>query len=270
MPRVSAATVALVLVGVLVAGCYGSIEATRDTNRHWRGRSRAQLESQWGAPHEARREQAGAVLRYSFSRSRVQLPSASGYLVTGPGRFEGQAVFRPGVIEHIRHDALVAVGNDGIVLEVRGPSLRWGPPDDVNMRWGGLFGAHAGMGALDDTSTPLPSGGLYIGGMLSPTLALVGTFSMAAGKDDAGGALAFAWGLAPQYWVHSRVWLRAGPAMILAFDPGFENVGLEPGATTGASYALIRSRSFVLDLRLDLSVGTSTVFGTAGIGVNIN
>jgi len=258
------------LAGVLASGCYGHVDANRDTNRVWRGRTRASLEAHWGPPHEVIREASGTILRYSFSRSRVQLPDVSGYLETGPGRFEGQLAFRPGVIEHIRHDALVGVGADGIIFDLRGPSLRWGPPDDVNMHWGFLFGAHAGMGTLDDTSTPLPSGGLYLGGMLSPTLGLVGTFSMAAGKDDAGGALAFAWGLAPQYWAHTRVWVRGGPAMILAFDPGFENAGIEPGVTTGASFALVRSGTFVLDLRVDLSAGTSTVFGTAGIGVNVN
>ena len=256
---------ACLVLTVLASGCYASAAATHDTNEAWVGRTQGSLQAHWGSPAAATKKQ----LRYSIHGSHVTLPSASGHLETGEGYFDAALAIRPGQVTRYRRDVLVAVDN-GRILGVTGPSLRWGPPDDANMRWGFLFGMHAGMSTLDDTSTPLPGGGLYIGGMLSPTLGLVGTFSLASGSDDAGGAMAFAWGIAPQYWATTRLWLRAGPAMILAFDPGFSNAGLEPGVTTGASFALIRSGTFVLDLRTDLSIGPDTQFGTVGIGINLN
>jgi hypothetical protein len=126
------------------------------------------------------------------------------------------------------------------------------------------------MGRLDDTSTPLPSGGLYIGGMLSPTLGLIGCFSMVTGMDDEGGAIGFAWGMAVESWLATRLSVRGGAAMILDLDPGFEDPTLGPGLIGGASYALVKAGSFVLDLRLDVTAGPSAVFGNLGIGVNMN
>ncbi|MBT8493162.1 MAG: hypothetical protein KJO07_08895 [Deltaproteobacteria bacterium] len=263
--------VRLGLLFVLAAGgCYGRADATRDTNLEWRGRSKRALVDDWGKPAQVLRENRGEVMRYSFNTRRITLPTFRGFLVARPGFVAGEAVFKPGTITRYRHDVLVAVDPGERIVDVTGPSLRWGPPDDANMRWSFLFGFHAGMSTLDDTATPLPGGGLYIGGMLSRVLGLVGTFSMAAGSDDEGGAMAFAWGLAPQYWLHTRVWVRAGPAMVLAFDPGFENVGLEPGVSAAASYALVRSDTFVFDLRFDLNAGLDTVFGVVGLGVNVN
>ena len=36
------------------------------------------------------------------------------------------------------------------------------------------------------------------------------------------------------------------------------------------SYALVRSGSFVLDLRFDATLSTAAAFGTLGVGVNAN
>lgn len=262
---------ASLLVLVLASlGCYTARSANHDVNQVWVGRSQGTLEAHWGPPAATSDAQGQRQLRYSFHRSRTTLPSGGGHLIVEEGYVDVGLELRPGTITRYRRDVLIRLDPAGRILSMTGPSIRWGPPDDANMRWGFLLGGHAGMGRLDDTSSPLPGGGLYVGGMLSPTLGLVGTFSLASGSDDDGGAMAFAWGLAPQLWVATRVWLRAGPAMILAFDPGFENAGLEPGVTTGASFAVIRSGTFVLDLRADVSVGTDTQFGTLGIGVNLN
>jgi hypothetical protein len=106
--------------------------------------------------------------------------------------------------------------------------------------------------------------------MIGPTLGLVGTYSLVAGSGDGGGAMGMAAGFAAQYWPINRLWLRAGPALLLAFDPGFENVRLRPGVTTGASYAFIKVGVLALDLRLDLNAGPSTTFGTLGVGINLN
>jgi len=138
------------------------------------------------------------------------------------------------------------------------------------VRWGTLFGAHVGMGRLDTTPTPLPSGNIYIGGMLGPTLGLVGAYSLVAGTSDAGGALAMAASLGVQWWPVTRLSLRTGPALLLTLDPGFANAALRPGLASQASYAFVKVGRFALDLCFDLAAGPSTAFGTVGVGVNLN
>ena len=71
-------------------------------------------------------------------------------------------------------------------------------------------------------------------------------------------------------WGEDRVWLRGGPAALLAWDPGFTNARFEPGVTLGASYAIVKVGTFALDLRLDAAGGLSTAFGTVGVGANLN
>jgi len=259
-----------VLACLCGAGCYSGARAARDVNESWRGRTRGEIEARWGRPAEVSTEGGLTTLRWRHAHRHFELPSAEAEVAIAPGSLDARAEIRPGSTWKTYTEVLARVDGHGTIVDVRGPSLRWGAPDDVNLRWGTLLGLHAGMGRLDDTSTPLPSGGAYIGGMLSPTVGLVGFFSMVSGSDDAGGAMGFAWGIGPQWWMAARLWVRAGPALVLAFDPGFEDVGLEPGATGGVSYALIRSGSFVLDLRVDVTAGTSTLFGSAGIGVNVN
>lgn len=260
----------LLSVVVSLAACYSGGRAARDVNEAWRGRRRANLEARWGKPAAVTERPGGTVLLWSHERRHIRLPSASGSLSVEPGRMDLEAVLRPGEVWNTRTEVAALVDPAGVVAQVEGPSLRWGPPDDANLRWGTVLGLHVGMGRLDDTRTPLPSGGLYIGGMLARTLGLVGTFSMVSGHDEAGGALGFAWGIAPQWWPTTRVWLRAGPAMVLAFNPGFEDARLAPGLSGGASYALVKAGTFVLDLRLDLTAATTGAFGSAGIGVNLN
>ncbi|MBA3538336.1 MAG: hypothetical protein H0T79_01795 [Deltaproteobacteria bacterium] len=259
----------LVLTLLACVGCYTGAAANHDVSQVWRGRARVELEERWGSPAAAVKATNGDVLTWSHTQHHVELPAAFADIRIEPDRVDITAAASGGVW-NTTEDTFAFVDAPGRVVELRGPVLRYGAPADANLRWGALLGLHVGIGRLGNTSTPLPSGGAYIGGMLSPTLGLVGTFALASGSDDAGGAIGLGWGVALQYWPITRLWVRAGPAMLLGFDPGFENGRLAPGATTGASYALVRSRVFVLDLRVDAAIGTSLAFGSVGVGVNIN
>jgi hypothetical protein len=266
---------------LLLAACYHAAPANRDVSLAWRGRTAAELTGRWGAPRLSR----GDALVWSYSTEQIELPSAAVGVhpvaavanVDGPG-VTGTAVataaiptvaLSPGEILRTRHDAAAFVQN-GVVTEVRGDALHWGPPNDANLHWGVIFGAHVGMGRLGNTGTPLPSGETYIGGMVTPQLGLVGTYTFVAGSGDAGGAIGMAGGVAVQYWPMTRLWVRAGPAMLLAWDPGFDNGRLEPGVTAAASYAFVKVGTLALDLCLDVAGGPSTAFGTVGVGVNLN
>lgn len=255
---------------VAAGGCYGSSRATRDVNASWRGHSRADIEARWGAPASSSTDGGVTTLVWSYTTRHITLPSARGHLVVDGDSFEAEAELRPGAITEHTTNLIARIDGSGRVLSVEGPSLRWGAPRGLNARWGLVMGAHGGMGRLDDTETPLPGGGLYIGGMLGPRLALVGSFGLFAGTGDDGAAMGFVWGLATQYWPMARVNLRLGPAAVLAFDAGFEDLGLEPGLTGAASFAIVRSGKFVVDLRFDVVQGTSTTLGTIGFGLNRN
>jgi hypothetical protein len=137
----------------------------------------------------------------------------------------------------------------------------------VNLRWGLLFGADAGMGRLDRTPTPLPSGGAYIGGMLGPRLGLVGDVAMCTGAGGDRGHIGLVAGMGLQWWPSARVWLRAGPAAVLVTDDPTE---LTAGVETGASYAVVRLRVFVLDLRARMIAAPGAVMGSLGVGVAVN
>lgn len=266
---------------LLLAACYHAAPANRDVALSWRGRTAAELTHRWGAP----RLTQGDALVWSYSTERIELPDlhvdvhpvAAVAHVDGPG-VTGTAVaaaaiptiaLSPGEILRTRHDAAAFVQN-GVVADVQGEALHWGPPNDVNLHWGVLFGAHVGMGRLGNTGTPLPSGETYIGGMMTPQVGLVGTYTFVSGSGNAGGAIGMAGGVAVQYWPLTRLWLRAGPAMLLAWDPGFNNGRLEPGVTAAASYAFVKVGKLALDVCLDVAGGPQTAFGTFGVGVNLN
>jgi hypothetical protein len=254
----------------LAAGCYSGVRAERDINDAWQGRQVAEIENEWGRAEPVDRSDEITTLAWRYVRVRRSLPRGGAALYAEPGRVEGYAAFEPGRVHRRVTEVVAFAGDDGVIREVRGPSLRWGPPNEANIHWGVLLGGHVGMGRLDDTSTPLPSGGLYIGGMVSRTTGLVGAFSMVSGIGDGGGAMGFAWAFAAQHWVTARLSLRGGPAAILAFDPGFEKIGAEPGINGAVSYAVLKAGTFALDLRLDLVAGADNRFGSAGIGVNLN
>lgn len=266
-PRVTALAACL-LAGA--AACYHGAPATHDVNASWRGRKRAEIEGRWGSPAAVREEGGTTSLHWSHTNIHFELPAASARVSVEPGMVDAEASFRPGEIWTTKTGVAVTVEGAGTITSVGGPSLRWGPPNGANLRWGTVLGLHAGMGRLDDTSIPLPSGGAYIGGMLGPTFALVGTFSLVSGTGDDGAAMGFAGGLAAQWWPVTRLWLRAGPAVVLAFDPGFDDPGFSVGAATGAGLAVIKVGTFVLDLRLDVVLTPDVTFATAGVGVNLN
>lgn len=269
-----------------LAACYTGAPANRDVQASWRGRTHAEIVDRWGNPAGHR----DAVDVWAFTRTQLVLPAANIAVtqqqVATAARVDAPGVagvvgvqasapsvsvdFRPGEIWKTTTEAAAFVAPTGVIADVQGAALHWGPPNDVNLHWGVIFGAHVGMGRLDTTPTPLPSGGAYVGGMLTPTVGLVGTYSLVAGSADAGGALGMAGGVAAQWWPVNRFWLRAGPALLLAFDPGFDNARLRPGVTLGASYAWLKIGTFALDARLDLATGPSTTFGTIGVGVNLN
>jgi len=266
MPRVF-------IVGTLcaaLAGCYTGAAATRDVNLAWRGRTRATIEHRWGGPAAVAPRDASTVLQWNHSHTHVSLPGGGASLVIRPDGFDAAAAFTPGEIWHTTTSVAALVDPGGVITQVDGASLRWGPPNDVNLHWGVIFGAHAGIGRLDTTPTPLPSGGVYIGGMLGPTLGLVGSFSLAAGTSADGGAMGFGASVGPQYWPVNRLWVRAGPALLLTLDPGFTDAAFHPGLATSASYAVVKVGTFALDVHLDFAAGSSVAFGSVGVGVNLN
>lgn len=278
------------LVLVPLAACYTGAPANRDVQAAWRGRGVAELTDRWGA---ARRNVQDADMRgqiWGYETTHLELPSAHAEVtrtpvtttttVAGPAgaatvAVTGTAVhveagLEPGAIWRTTTEAIAWVDPADRVARVDGAALHWGPPNDVNLHWGAIYGAHVGLGRLDTTATPLPSGGVYLGGMLTPTLGLVATHTLAAGTGATGGALGLATGMAAQWWPVNRLWLRAGPAMVIAWSPGFRDASLRAGAQAGASYAFVKVGVLALDLRFDVVAASGTTFGTLGVGVNVN
>lgn len=213
-------------------------------------------------------------MQWSFTRVKLDLPDVFVSVVRTPNQIDFTGALQPGRVWHEKTDAAALLDPRGTIVNVDGASLHWGPPNDVNLHWGVIFGMHAGMGRLSTTSTPLPSGNAFIGGMLGPTFGLVGTATLVAGTSDAGGAMVLGGGVAAQWWPITRLWVRAGPAMVLRFDPGFMNAALRPAAETSASYAFVKVGRFVVDVSLDVGatfVGSDNVtFGLAGVGVAVD
>ena len=276
-----------ILVATLcLVGCYTGAPANRDVARSWVGRTRVQLEDRWGAPVA----RGPGISTWTFDRTHIELPGGELATTTTPVSLDAAAVgpnggatvhaqgtlldiaasVQPGAIVKVTTAAVATIDPAGLVTGIDGAALHWGPPNDANLKWGTIFGAHVGFGRLDTTGTPLPSGGMYLGGMLSPTLGLIGLYELAAGTSDRGSAMGMAAGLAVQWWPMNRFALHAGPALLLAFDPGFENARLRPGAAAGAAYAVLKVGVLALDLRVDFCAGPSTAFGMLGVGINVN
>jgi len=265
---------------LVLGGCYTGAAANRDVSVAWRGRQRAEINQRWGAPAQ----QQGPVSVWSYQTTQIELPDVQAALhpvaavahVDGPG-VSGAAVvqgtaldvaWHPGEILRVHHS--VAALGDTTIVDVQGEALHWGPPNDANLHWGAIFGAHVGMGTASGASSPLPSGQVYVGGMLTPTVGLVGSYSFVAASGDAGAAIDQAAGVGVMYWPMTRVALRGGPALLLASDPGVTNFRLRPGASVGASYAAIKIGTLALDVYGDVSGGPGVVFGSLGVGVNLN
>ena len=276
----------IAIPALCLVGCYTGAPANRDVSTSWLGRTRLEIEDRWGQP-AARDPQ---LLTWTFSRTQLELPSGELHVEARPAVLDAGVVgpngaaavhaegtllhvaggFHPGSVMTVTTAAIASIDPADRISAMDGAALHWGPPNDANLHWGTIFGAHVGMGRLDTTSTPLPSGGAYVGGMLTPTLGLAGVYELAAGTSDAGSAMGMAAGVAAVYWPVNRLSIHAGPALLLAWDPGFEGARLRPGAVAGASYAVIKVGVLALDVRVDLAAGPSTAFGTAGIGINVN
>jgi hypothetical protein len=264
-----------VVVCLALGACYSGNRAARDINLAWRGHAATELQARWGTGVVN-----GQTITWSRTTTNFTLPSLSGHLDAaasadpsgGEGHLDAALDAKPGEIWKERTDLVATIDANGRVADIVGPTLYLGkgPPRGTNMRWGTIFGLHAGAGALDDATSPLPSLGLYIGGMIGPRLGLVGSYAFVNGSGDDGAAMGHAWSFGPQYWLADRIWVRAGPAMIVELDSGLDNARLRGGLAGSASYALVRGRVFVLDLRLDAVQSTDKSFGTVGIGVNAN
>jgi len=258
-------------MGILLAiaacgGCYHGAAASRDIDAAWRGHARAELEARWGAP-AAEAHEAQTLLRYTHTHLQVELPGGAAAFSAGPGHAEGFVEWHAGVVWHTTTDAIVALDPSSTIVEMRGASVEWGPPAGANLHWGAIFGIHAGMGRLDDTGTPLPSGGVYLGGMLTPQLGLVGTYSFVSGTSDMGSAIGMAAGIGAQYFTTDRLSLRAGPAAVLSFSPGFTDTHATAGLDASIAYAFVRHGVLAVDLRFDLIMAPGTAFGSIGVGV---
>jgi hypothetical protein len=258
---------------LLATGCYTARSAAPDINAAWLGRARLELEARIGPPtQQAQQPDGNLALRWVGHGVNIKsLPSGHLALKISPTSFSIDAEAKAGEVEKYEYTrALALVAPSGILLDIDA-AFAAGFPSGTNARTGLVMGLSAGMGTIIDASTPLPSVGVYIGGMVHPRLALIGTYNFVNAKDSQNGfAMGHAWGFGVQYWVASRWTLRGAPAAMLDLEPGLENPTFAPGATAGVGYALVRSGSFVLDVRADAFMSPSALFGMAGIGVNVN
>ena len=236
----------------------------------WRGHARGEIEATLGAPAAVDAQPDGTSrLRWMGKGTNITLPSGRLDFEVTPTSFDLQAEARPGTVEHYEYvTASAVVDPAGTVLSFDASWLAAGIPRGANVRTGAIFGLHGGAGMLDDATSPLPSLGLYLGGMIGPRLALLGAYGFVNGTGDAGHAMGHSWAIAVQHWPIARLAVRAGPALVLDLDPGLVDPALSPGAIGAVSYALVRAGSFVLDARFDATVSTAAPFGTVGNGVN--
>jgi hypothetical protein len=258
--------------GVASVGCYSGSRAAQDINLAWRGHARVELEARLGVPATIATQPDGATaLRWTRRGHDVRLPSGHLHLDLTPTSFAVDAAARPGEIRTYDYDiASALVDPNGRVLQFDSGWLAAGIPSGMNARTGVVFGLSVGMGTLDDATTPLPSMSTYIGGMIGPRLALVGAYMFVNGTTDGDYVHGHAWAFAAQYWATERLSLRAGPAMVIDTDPMPGNAAIRPGGVGAVSFAVVRAGSFVLDLRADATVSTSSAFGMLGVGVNVN
>ncbi len=254
-------------------GCYSGPRAARDINVAWQGHARVELEARLGVPTAIAGQPDGAsALRWTRRGHDVQsLPSGHLNVEVTPTSFHLDAAARPGEVRAYDFDiASALVDPGGRVVRFESGSIAAGIPAGMNARTGVVFGLSLGMGRLDDASTPLPSLSTYIGGMIGPRLALVGAYTFVNGSASGEYVHGHSWAFAAQYWPTVRLSLRAGPAMVIDVDAMPGNAAIRPGGAGAASFAVVRAGSFVLDLRFDATVSTSSAFGMLGVGVNVN
>jgi len=254
-------------------GCYSARSAAGDINAAWRGHARIELEGVIGpATQQGQQPDGTTALRWVAHGVNVkELPGGHLDLKISPTSFSIDAEAHPGVVEKYEYTrALAVVAPGGQILQFDG-AFAAGFPDGMNARTGFIFGLTGAVGLFKDATTPIPSTGLYMGGMIGPQLALIGNYHFVNAKDkEAGFAMAHAWGFGVQYWPAERLAVMLTAAAVIDLEPGLEDAAFGPGGTGGLSYALVRSGSFVLDARAEFIVSTSTACGMFGVGVNVN
>jgi len=258
-------------IAVLATGCYSARAAAPDINDAWRGRGRLELEARIGpATQEGKQPDGNIALKWiGHGTNIVSLPSGHLDLKISPTSFSIDAAANPGVVERTTYTrALAIVAPGGAVLEFDG-AFAAGFPDGLNVRTGLVMGLTAAAGAFSNATTPMPSLGLYIGGMIGPRLALIGSYQFVNAKGEDDYAMGHVWGFGVQHWPAARLAVRALGVAGVDIEPN-EDASFGPGATAGVGYALVRSGSFVLDVRVDGIFTTQAAFGLAGIGVNVN
>jgi hypothetical protein len=265
--------VSCLLVASILTGCYTARSAAPDINAAWRGRARIDVETRIGAPTQQAQQPDGTIaLRWVGHGINVrELPSGHLSVKLTSTSFSIDAAARPGVVERTEFTrALAVVAPTGAILDFDG-AFAAGFPSGLNVRTGLVMGLAGGLGGFSNATTPMPSLNLYLGGMIGPRSALIGTYSFINAKDpDAGYAMGHAWGFGLQYWPAARLAVRASAAAVIDLDPGLDDATFAPGGVVGVGYALVRSGSFVLDARFDAVVSTSATFGMVGVGVNVN
>ena len=255
-----------------LAGCYSGSRAASDVNAAWRGHARVEVEAKLGKPTAVVPQADGAsVLAWSRTGINIaSLPSGSLHVDITPASFDFHAEAQPGVVEKYQFDVATAVADpNGTLLRFDSGTLAAGIPDGENIRTGIIYGLSAAAGVLSSATSPMPSLGLYMGGMIGPRTALLGAYQFVNGRGDDGGAMGHSWAFAIQHWPEARINVRGGGAMVLD-DTNAAGARLSPGAVGAVSYAFVRAGSFVLDARFDATLSTKTAFGMFGIGVNVN
>lgn len=253
-------------------GCYTQADVAHEVNAGWRGHAAVEVQAHLGPPNHTVPVADGTThLRWTAKSKSVTLPSGHLHVDLSPTSFAVDAAVRPGTVEEVEYDVASAVVDPRGTILALDAGFAVGGMLGGNRRTGIVFGLHGGVSSLDDARSPLPGLGLYIGGMLGPRHALIGTYSFANGRAaDDSCVHGHAWGLALQYWPLERLALHAGPAMVLDTDPMPDSATIAPGAVGAVSYAVVRAGSFVLDLRVDATVSTAGAFGVFGVGVNVN
>ena len=178
-----------------------------------------------------------------------------------------------------------------------GPEPYYGPPMPPQVqsqdREGFNIGLSAGLGTMESDAGEFACSGcepvavnfeIHAGKMLSPVFALHAELWFQSQSLEANGTASInqtMYLLAAQYWVHPRVWLRAGIGgsnLSLSYETGFgqesESLDTGLGMQGGIGFELIHSQGFSLDALIKTGAGmysdrAETISATTvNIGVN--